>query len=110
PDQHRGSGVLRDLRRCASPGPRLLFRRPKGLNPGRGHQREDGAAVLARREGIGKRFRMYGNDFFQEVIGIVETTKIGTLGEDPQSCAYLPLEQNYSDAMTLYLRTAGDRA
>lgn len=59
---------------------------------------------------IGKRFRMYGNDFFQEVIGIVETTKIGTLGEDPQSCAYLPLEQNYSDAMTLYLRTEGDPA
>jgi predicted permease len=59
---------------------------------------------------IGKRFRMYGNEFFQEVVGIVETTKIGTLGEDPQPCAYLPLEQNYSDAMTLYLRTEGDPA
>jgi predicted permease len=59
---------------------------------------------------IGKRFRMYGNDFYQEVVGIVETTKIGSLGEDPQPCAYLPLEQNYSDAMTLYLRTEGDPA
>ncbi len=59
---------------------------------------------------LGKRFRMYGNDFYQEVIGIVETTKIGTLGEDPQPCAYLPLEQNYSDAMTLYLLTEGDPA
>jgi len=61
-------------------------------------------------DAIGKRFRMYGNDFFQEIVGIVETTKIGTLGEDPQPCAYLPLEQNYSDAMTLYLRTEGDPA
>jgi predicted permease len=59
-------------------------------------------------EAIGKRFRMYGNDFYQEVVGIVETTKIGSLGEDPQPCAYLPLEQNYNDAMTLYLRTEGD--
>ncbi len=56
---------------------------------------------------IGKRFRMYGNDFHTEVIGVVETTKIATLGEDPQPCAYLPLEQNYSDAMTLYLLTEG---
>jgi predicted permease len=59
-------------------------------------------------EALGKRFRMYGNDFFQEVVGIVETTKIATLGEDPQACAYLPLEQNFSDLMTLYLRTEGD--
>jgi len=61
-------------------------------------------------EALGKRFRMYGNDFFQEVVGIVETTKIATLGEDPQACVYLPLDQNYSDAMTLYLRTEGDPA
>jgi predicted permease len=57
---------------------------------------------------LGKRFRMYGNEFFQEVVGIVETTKIFSLGEDPTPCAYLPLEQNYSDAMTLYLRTEGE--
>jgi predicted permease len=59
---------------------------------------------------IGKRFRMYSDDFFREVVGVVETTKISTLGEEPQACFYLPLEQNYSDAMTLYLRTEGDPA
>jgi predicted permease len=61
-------------------------------------------------DAIGKRFRLYGNEFFYETIGIVETTKIATLGEDPQACIYLPLEQNYSDAMVLYLRTEGDPA
>ncbi len=59
---------------------------------------------------IGKRFRLYGNEFFHEVVGIVETTKIATLGEDPRACIYLPLEQNYSETMTLYLRTNGDPA
>ncbi len=61
-------------------------------------------------DAIGKRFRMYGEDSLREVVGVVETTKIATLGEDPQACAYLPLEQSYSDAMTLYLRTEEDPA
>jgi predicted permease len=61
-------------------------------------------------DALGKRFRLYGNSFFTEVVGIVETTKIQQLGEDPQSCVYLPFEQNSSDVMTLYLRTAGDPA
>lgn len=59
---------------------------------------------------IGKRFRMYGENSFREVVGIVETTKIASLGEDPRACAYLSLEQSYSDTMTLYLRTEGDPA
>jgi predicted permease len=61
-------------------------------------------------EAIGKRFRMYGDELFHEVIGMVETTKIETLGEEPQACAYLLLEQEYSDAMTLYMRAEGDPA
>ena len=61
-------------------------------------------------EALGKRFRLYGNSFFTEVVGVVETTKIATLGEDPQPGVYLPLDQNFSDAMTLYLRTEGDPA
>jgi putative ABC transport system permease protein len=61
-------------------------------------------------DAIGKRFRVYGNSFLTEVVGVVETTKIVTLGEDPQPCVYLPLDQNFSDAMNLYLRTDGDPA
>jgi putative ABC transport system permease protein len=61
-------------------------------------------------DAIGKRFRFYGNSFFTEVVGVVETTKIVTLGEDPQPCFYVPLDQNFSDAMNLYIRTEGDPA
>jgi predicted permease len=61
-------------------------------------------------DAVGKRFRIYGVDAFLQVVGIVETTKIATLGEDPQACFYRPLDQSYSDAMTLYVRTDGDPA
>ncbi|HSF16271.1 MAG TPA: ABC transporter permease [Vicinamibacteria bacterium] len=61
-------------------------------------------------EALGKRFRMYGNEFFQEVVGVVETTRIATLGEEPQPCVYLPVEQNFADSLTLYLRTEDDPA
>jgi hypothetical protein len=59
-------------------------------------------------DALGKRFKFYGDDEFQEVIGIVETVKIVTLGEDPQPCAYLSMKQRYSDTMTLYLRAEAE--
>jgi putative ABC transport system permease protein len=59
-------------------------------------------------DAVGKRFRFYGNNFFTEVAGVVETAKIVTLGEDPQPCFYVPLDQNFSDAMNLYVRTDAD--
>ncbi len=71
--------------------------------------------VMARRfwpndDPIGKRFRFYGDTFYREVIGIVETVKYTTLGEAPQPCVFVPLAQNYGDTMTLYVRSAGDIA
>jgi predicted permease len=59
-------------------------------------------------DALGKRFKFYGDNEFQEVIGIVETVKIVTLGEDPQPCAYLSRKQRYNDTMTLYLRSEGE--
>jgi predicted permease len=59
-------------------------------------------------DALGKRFKFYGDDEFQEVIGIVETVKIVTLGEDPQPCAYRSMKQRYSDTMTLYLSSEGE--
>jgi predicted permease len=59
-------------------------------------------------EALGKRFKFYGDDEFQEVIGIVETVKIVTLGEDPRPCAYLSMKQRFNDTMTLYLRSEGE--
>ncbi len=61
-------------------------------------------------EAVGKRFKFYGDQTFAEVAGVVETTKLFSLGEDPQPVAYLPLLQAYEPALTLNLRTASDPA
>jgi predicted permease len=59
-------------------------------------------------EAVGKRFRFYGDEgFYREVVGIVETSNYVTLGERPQACAFVPLRQNYSDAMNLYVASRG---
>jgi macrolide transport system ATP-binding/permease protein len=38
----------------------------------------------------------------------VKTANYQTLGEPPQACIYIPLRQNFSDAMILYVRTERD--
>ena len=59
-------------------------------------------------EALGQRFQLYGDEgSYREVVGIVETSNYVTLGEDPQSCAFLPLRQNDSDAMNLYVASQG---
>ncbi|HEX4945605.1 MAG TPA: ABC transporter permease, partial [Blastocatellia bacterium] len=57
---------------------------------------------------VGKRFRFFGEEFYREVVGIVPTTVIGNLGEDPQPQFYAPMQQNYADFVTLYVRTEAD--
>jgi len=59
---------------------------------------------------IGKRFRFFTDTGFRQVIGVAKTSKYTTLGEDPQPAAYTPLEQDFSDAMILFVRAAGDPA
>jgi predicted permease len=59
---------------------------------------------------LGRRVLFEGEPAPREIVGIVETTKYQTLGEAPQSCLFLPLAQNYADAMMLYVRAAGDPA
>jgi len=61
-------------------------------------------------EAVGKRFKFYGDEAFREVAGVVEDTKVFTLGEDPQPVAYVPLYQMFETAMTLHVRTKGDPA
>lgn len=61
-------------------------------------------------DALGKRFQFFGDDSYREVVGVVRTSNYVTLGEKPQSCAFLPLRQNYSDAVSLYVRTNGDPA
>jgi hypothetical protein len=39
---------------------------------------------------------------------IARNANYSNWAEPPQLCVYLPLEQNYSDGMTLYVRSQGD--
>jgi len=57
---------------------------------------------------LGKRLRLPRGKEFLQVLGVVRTANYQTLGEAPQSCVYIPLRQNYSDAMILYVRTERD--
>jgi predicted lysophospholipase L1 biosynthesis ABC-type transport system permease subunit len=42
------------------------------------------------------------------VVGVVKTSNYQTLGEPPQPCVFIPLRQNFSDAMILYVRSEQD--
>jgi putative ABC transport system permease protein len=61
-------------------------------------------------EVLGKRFRFASENFYRQIVGVVKNSTYLTLGEQPQPCIYLPLRQNFSDAMVLYVRTRGDPA
>ena len=43
-----------------------------------------------------------------EVVGVVKTVKYETFGENARPCVYQPLSQNWSDKLTLLVRTSGD--
>ncbi|MCJ8274489.1 MAG: ADOP family duplicated permease [Psychrosphaera sp.] len=59
-------------------------------------------------EAVGKYLQISGDQDAYEVIGIVETVKNGTLGEDDKPFVYLPLEENVGHAITLIMRTSSD--
>ena len=60
------------------------------------------------RSALGKRIRLPGEKVVRQIVGIARTANYSTLAEPPQACIYVPLEQNYSDGMTLYVRSQGD--
>jgi putative ABC transport system permease protein len=57
---------------------------------------------------LGKRFTIVVDPHQYEVIGVVGTTIIGAVGEDPQPVAYFPLRQQYSPVASLLVRTTGN--
>ena len=60
-------------------------------------------------DAIGKRLQLpQGKHNFLQIVGVVKTTNYQSLGEAPQACVYLPLRQNYSDSMILYVKTERD--
>ena len=61
-------------------------------------------------EAVGKRFKFFGQDWWNEVVGIAKDGKYNFLGENPQPHIYLSLEQVYDPAVTLHLRSSGDPA
>src|SRR6266704_2345930 len=59
-------------------------------------------------EPLGKRFSIVTEPRLLQVVGVVGTTVIGQIGEDPQPIAYVPMRQRYSPAAALVVRTNGN--
>jgi len=56
-------------------------------------------------EALGKRFVLITNSTPLEIVGIVGTSVVGAIGEDPQPAAYFPIRQQYAPAAALVVRT-----
>jgi predicted permease len=59
-------------------------------------------------DAIGKRFKFFGQDWWNEVVGIAADGKYNFLGENPQPHIYLSLRQTFEPQVALHVRTAGD--
>jgi predicted permease len=59
-------------------------------------------------EALGKRFAIVATPNLLQVVGVVGTTVVGQIGEDPQPVAYFPMRQQYSPFATLVVRTTGN--
>jgi predicted permease len=57
---------------------------------------------------LGKRVQLPGEKQMRQIVGIARTANYSNWAEPPQLCVYVPLEQNYSDGMTLYVRSKAD--
>jgi predicted permease len=57
---------------------------------------------------VGGRIQLPGENAARQVVGVARTANYTAWGEPPQFCVYVPLNQNPSDAMALYVRTTGD--
>jgi len=58
-------------------------------------------------EALGKRFAFVISPTLVQVVGVVGTTVVGQIGEDPQPLAYFPMRQQYSPFAALIVRTTG---
>ncbi|HYL63274.1 MAG TPA: FtsX-like permease family protein, partial [Candidatus Methylomirabilis sp.] len=57
---------------------------------------------------IGKHFFIVVDPSKYEVVGVVGTTLVGAVGEEPQPVAYFPMRQQYAPAGSLIVRTSGN--
>lgn len=61
-----------------------------------------------RGDALGKRVQVPGENGFRQIVGIARTANYSNWAEVPQYCVYIPLEQNYSAGMNLYIRSRGE--
>ena len=104
------TGYFKTVGRRPATRPRLHACRSTRDARGRHRQRHDGVEGTGRagiRSGGGCNSRA---SHFDGDRGHCRDDKYQTLGEAPQACIFVPLAQNYSDAMVLYVRTQGDPA
>jgi predicted permease len=59
-------------------------------------------------DALGKRIQLPGEKQMREIVGIAKNANYSAWAEPPQFCVYLPMEQNYSDGLVLYVRSKGD--
>ena len=57
---------------------------------------------------LGRRFKFFGQDWWNQVVGVAKDSKYNFIGEDPAPHIYLSLRQTYEPAVTLHLRSSGD--
>src|SRR5712692_7781518 len=57
---------------------------------------------------IGKRLKLFGDQDYRQVVGIVADTKYNSLTEPRRPFMYIPLLQEYSPQVNLHVRTSGD--
>jgi len=57
---------------------------------------------------LGHRFSMKPTNEVVEVVGVAADAKYNSLGEDPQLYLFRPIQQSYSAAVTLHVRTERD--
>ncbi|HWE00172.1 MAG TPA: ABC transporter permease [Bryobacteraceae bacterium] len=57
---------------------------------------------------IGRRVQLPGETALRRIVGVTRNANYITWGEAPQACIYVPFDQHFSDAMTLYVRSKGD--
>jgi macrolide transport system ATP-binding/permease protein len=57
-------------------------------------------------DAIGKRFKFFGQENFQQVVGIAKDSKYNFIGEEPTPFIYQPMTQVYSPQVSLFVRSA----
>lgn len=61
-----------------------------------------------RGDALGKRIQLPDEKQLRQIVGIARTASYTNWGEPAQLAVYVPLDQHYVDAMTLYVRAKGD--